>query len=251
MARQKVPWYDRRRWTRKDLEDLANSPELLRGEIRNHPKALVRISHAVARQIEKQRKIFKVASESYGRNLGDAFETLLGTTNTKQLANLTEGELNAKRNLLTSVTKVMSAVRALSPDRVANDVGRYVNFMEDMAERITGERARAWDPSWSWKSFWRVYDEFMAQNPALADMIEGGTNEIQAELYTTMYSNGNMPIQEIINELSNRLQEKEGLDEYGNVRLDANRRPVGISKGISTGSADKWRKIYGKTRRFP
>lgn len=251
MARSKVPWYERKRWTRKDLEELSNTPEILRGEIRNHPKALVRIAHAVSRQIEKQRKVFKVASASYGRNIGEAFETLLGTTNTKQLGKLTEAELYSKRNILTSATKVMSAVRALSPKHVANDVGRYVDFMEDMAERITGSRAEAWSPNWSWQKFWRVYDEFLSQNPALADMIEGGTNEIQAQLYTTMYSNGDLPMQDIINNLSDRLQEREGLDKNGNLRLDAYGRPVNISQGISTGSSGKWRKIYGKTRRFP
>lgn len=251
MARRKVEWYNRKRWTRQDLEELANSPEILRGEIRNHPKALVRISHAVSRQIEKQRRIFKEASKSYGRNLGEAFETLLGTTNTKQLAQLTEAEINSKGNLLSSVTKVMSAVRALSPSKVANDVGRYVDFMENMAERISGNRSFAWDPNWSWSKFWRVYDEFIAQNPALADMIEGGTNEIQAQLYTTMYSNGNANLQDIVNELSETLQEKGGLDANGNLRLDAYGRPVNLSRGISTGSSDKWRKIYGSSRRFP
>lgn len=251
MARKKVEWWERRRWTRRDLEELSNSPELLRGEIRNHPKALVRIAHAAARQIEKQRRTFKVASESYGRNIGEAFETLLGTTNTKQLANLTEGELNARRNLLTTVTKVMSAVRALDPKKVANDVNRYTNFMEDMAERVTGDRSKAWNPSFSWSNFYRVYHEFIAQNPALADMIEGGTNEIQAELYTTMYSNGDMPMQEIINELSTRLQDKGGLDQYGNIRLDNNGRPVNLSNAVSTGSSDKWRQVYRKTRNFP
>lgn len=251
MARQKVPWYERRRWTRKDLEELADSPELLRGEIRNHPKALVRISHAVARQVEKQRKTFKVASESYGRNLGEAFEKLLGSTDTKALAKLSEAELNHKRSLFTSVTKVMSALSALSPSKVVNDVGRYVDFMENMADRISGDRSTAWDPNWNWTKFWRVYNEFMAQNPALADMIEGGTNEIQAQLYTTMYSNGDAQIQDIVNELSERLQEQGGLDSNGDLRLDSYGRPVNLSRGISTGSSDKWRKIYGKTRRFP
>ena len=251
MARKKVQWWERRRWTRRDLEELADSPDLIRGEIRNHPKALIRIAHAVARQIEKQRKIFKTASATYGRNIGEAFEMLLGTTNTKKLANLTESELNYKRSLFTSVAKVMSAVSALSPSRVANDVGRYTNFMENMAERVTGDRSRAWDASVNWSNFYRVYHEFMAQNPALADMIEGGTNEIQAELYTTMYSNGNMPMQDIINALSDRLQEKGGLDQYGNLRLDANGRPVNLSRGVSAGSSDKWRKIFTPSRRFP
>lgn len=250
MARRKVSWTERRRWTRKDLEELSQSPETLRG-LRNHPKALVRIAHATARQIEKQRRIFSKASKDYGKNLGAAFENLLGTTNTKRLAALSEAEINAKGSLFRNVARVMSAVAALNPAKVVNDVGRYVNFMEDMAERINGSRASAWDPTFSWTNFWKVYDEFMAQNPALAEMVEGGTNEIQAQLYTTMYGNGSMTTLEAVNALSERLQEREGIDEYGNIRLDINGKPVGIPTGISTGNSNKWRQIYGKPRRFP